>query len=124
MKINRKIIVGALALAGIASIPLIFRNNRNETIHSTGCETYQGYRRGLDEEIFLFFDEKTMKERGEEIPNYILLGEPEWIDENRPGKNRLEIGKSYRLEIKKGITLGSFQQCTDSQRGTGKNQER
>ena len=115
MKINRKIIVGALALAGIASIPLIFRNNRNETIHSTGCETYQGYRRGLDEEIFLFFDEKTMKERGEEIPNYILLGEPEWIDENRPGKNRLEIGKSYRLEIKKGLTLGSFQPCTDSE---------
>ena len=115
MKINKKIIVGALALTGIVSIPLILRNNGNKTIHSTGCETYQGYRKGFDEEIFLFFDEKTMKERGYEVPNYILLGEPEWIDENGPGKNRLEIGKSYRLEIKKGLKLGSFQQCTDSE---------
>lgn len=122
MKTNKKIIVGALALAVIASIPFIFRNQSTEIKYSTGCETYQGYRKGLDEEIFLFFDEKTMKERGEEIPNYILLGEPEWIDENRPGKNRLEIGKSYRLEIKKGLTLGSFQQCTDSEQSTQRRQ--
>lgn len=115
MKINRKRIVGALALVGVASIPLIFRNQSAEIKYSIGCETYQGYRRGLDGEIFLFFDEKTLKERGKEMPKYIFLGEPEWVDEKRPGENRLEIGKSYRLEVKEGLAIASFQQCTDSE---------
>ena len=115
MKLSKKIIVGtivgtAVGLAAILSTQSIFRNNRNETAYSIGCETYQGYRIGPDGEIFLVFDEKTAKERGNEIPNYIFLGEPGEIDENR-----FEIGKLYRLEIKKGLTIGSFQQCTDSE---------
>ncbi len=106
-KIIMGTIVGTLALAGILSMPFVFRKTKT---YSTGCETYQGYRRGLDGEAFFYFDEKTMKERGDEVPNYLLLGNPEWIEENK-----LEIGKSYRLEIDGIMTLGSFQQCTDSE---------
>ncbi len=121
MGLKKKIIMGTiagtLALAGIASIPFIFRNNGNKTIHSTGCETYQGYRIGLDGEAFFYFDEKTLKERGNEVPNYLLLGNPEWLEENK-----LEIGKSYRLEIDGIMTLASFQQCTDSGQYTQRKQ--
>ena len=107
MRLNRKIIGGAAALAGILSIPLIFRDT---TTYSTGCETYQGHRRGPDGEISFYFDEKTLEERGNEPINHALLGNPEL-------RNELEIGRDYRLQINEGLTkrLVSFQPCMDSE---------
>jgi len=104
-----KIIVGTATLAGILSIPIVFRSTEKNL---PGCETYQGYRNGSEGEVFFYFDKQTLEERGSRKP-IALQGDPEWVDENR-----LEIGQSYRLQIKEGLLtkrLVSFQPCIDSE---------
>ena len=107
MELNKKIILGAAtaALMGILVIPSAFR--KTET-YSTGCEIYQGYRMGPDGEVSLYFDEKTLEERGNEPINHILLGEPDW-------RKNLEIGRAYRLLINEGFTkrLVSAERCEE-----------
>ncbi|MEK6840673.1 MAG: hypothetical protein AABX79_01840 [Nanoarchaeota archaeon] len=107
MRLNKKIILGTAALAGIFSMPLVFKNTET---YSTGCEIYQGNRRGADGERIYVFDEKTLEERGNEPINYTLLGNPDW-------RNELEIGRAYKLLINEGLTkrLVSFQPCTSSE---------
>ena len=109
MKLNNKLIIGSLVLAGGIGL------GQHGPVHRTnGCETYQGYTHDEGQRIFVF-DEETLKNREGRGPNYALSGDP--------GMHRnLEMGKEYRLEIREPRLpvfstkrLLSFEDCPDSE---------
>lgn len=107
MKLENKLVIGALVLVGAIGLA----TNLGKRVETTGCETYQGFRNNsADGERIYFFDKKILSERNGN-PNYALSGNHEMY-------RNLEIGERYRLKISEPILSGlspkrllSFEDC-------------
>jgi len=128
MNLNKKIIVGSMALAGVLSLPLIFKES-TRTYWTPRCETYQGHHENKSDGINIYvFDEKILSLRKKGDENYMLFGDPEWKDQLKRFrsyrllvKERITMSKNPELEPNRGPlrgTLISFQPCTESEQNT------
>ncbi len=107
MKLENKLVIGALVLVGAIGLA----TNLGNRVEMTGCEIFQGWNHNkADGTVLYTFDEKDKWEREElgEKPNYRVEGD---YAELEKGENR---GKKYSLEIqgkKIGGKLISYQTC-------------